>query len=783
MKMKRNRLFKIIMLSVAGIMAMLFLLEGLMQMKNARDKAIEIAKNELNYVENILDMSIEQNAQIGDEVKGEYLIRTRAIAYVLQNNPEIENDLKELMILASILKVDEIHLFDGSGVIVGGTRPEYYGLKFSDGEQIGYFEPMLNDKSLELYQDVTPNTADGTPMMYAMVWKNDGSGMVQIGMKPKNLVEQIKNNSIEKIITGIMNSSDMNIYMADRNTFKILSSNWKNYNGETLEDIGIDVSKIENGETYVDTIKVEGQKSYVAMRSYKDYIIGVVRSRESVNSALKINLIKVLVSLIIATVIILVTAKIITDKLRMSEIKYHHAEAKSKIGACESEINNIMRKAIDYSSPKDSIKELLKAVGGILKSDRAFIGLFEDCGVHADSVSWIIKDGMDVFGKTEIRDEAMNIWEKRFKEGEKIMFYTDKEVLEKYGDSRDYEYLQKIGVRNTIMMPLQTQGQLIGIMGIGNVDTDIAKDYLDILPQISSFAISILRQENAYNKLSSLSYNDGLTGALNRHALDERADALLKGGRVAIIFGDVMGLKQINDTAGHNAGDKLLVKAYKTCISLFGRDNVYRIGGDEYVILLENMEEGNVKSLMNNLADKLYLNSSEMALGYAYTENYNGNFKTLQRIADDNMYADKEARYARRESQGRREHSREKNTVLNDLQQLYMKVMSVNLTDDTYIVVKTYEEETKQSGSEHFSELRLYYANKGDIHKEDVEEFLNKTEPSYIREFFNNGNRVLKITYRKFVGAGFRRVVMEMVPESDYGENNEKLLMCVRLDD
>lgn len=61
---------------------------------------------------------------------------------------------------------------------------KYFGLNFRSGEQMQFFLPMLSDRSLELCQDITPNTAEQKLMQYAAVWREDGEGIVQIGMTP-----------------------------------------------------------------------------------------------------------------------------------------------------------------------------------------------------------------------------------------------------------------------------------------------------------------------------------------------------------------------------------------------------------------------------------------------------------------------------------------------------------------------------------------------------------------------------------------------------------------------
>ena len=87
--------------------------------------------------------------------------------------------------------------------------------------------------------------------------------------------------------------------------------------------------------------------------------------------------------------------------------------------------------------------------------------------------------------------------------------------------------------------------------------------------------INNMSNDEIYNAI----YRDHLTGALNRRALDE----IYKEGQVAII--DLDSLKYVNDNAGHRYGDALICKLSDLLIYLFGSDNVFRTGGDEFVVI------------------------------------------------------------------------------------------------------------------------------------------------------------------------------------------------------
>lgn len=137
---------------------------------------------------------------------------------MIDADPAVEYDVNELQKIAKLMAVDEIHLFDDQETIYSGSAPKYFGYNFDSGTQMEYFKPMLKDKSLTMCQDVTPNTAEGKKMMYAITWNEDGTKMLQVGIKPKRLLNEIKQNNISNVVAGMPIYKAMEIMVADADT-------------------------------------------------------------------------------------------------------------------------------------------------------------------------------------------------------------------------------------------------------------------------------------------------------------------------------------------------------------------------------------------------------------------------------------------------------------------------------------------------------------------------------------------------------------------------------------
>lgn len=142
-----------------------------------------------------------------------------------------------------------------------------------------------------------------------------------------------------------------------------------------------------------------------------------------------------------------------------------------------------------------------------------------------------------------------------------------------------------------------------------------------------------------------LTSKDALTGLLNRQAYYAEIDKKAKNitGVVSI---DMNGLKKINDEEGHASGDEAL----ETLAACFmrakkGKHSVYRIGGDEFVILCHRSSENEVKALINHIKKNISGTKYFCSIGYSCCENKEKTVQKMIEESDEMMYADKEHFY------------------------------------------------------------------------------------------------------------------------------------------
>jgi len=135
--------------------------------------------------------------------------------------------------IADLLQVDEFHLFDQSGLLYNGSQPKYFGYRFDSGEQMQAFLPMLNDKSIVIAQDVTPNTAKKKLMQYTAVWMENGENIVQISMEPQRLLEAMRQTELSYIFSTVTPEEGTTIYVIDKESLQISGSTKTEYLGLT----------------------------------------------------------------------------------------------------------------------------------------------------------------------------------------------------------------------------------------------------------------------------------------------------------------------------------------------------------------------------------------------------------------------------------------------------------------------------------------------------------------------------------------------------------------------
>jgi len=222
------------------------------------------------------------------------------------------------------------------------------------------------------------------------------------------------------------------------------------------------------------------------------------------------------------------------------------------------------------------------------------------------------------------------------------------------------------GFRSSISLPLIGSKRVLGALTIYSADADaFAREEVALLEELASdlaFGIETLRTRvehgAAEKQLEFLAHHDVLTGLPNRLLLRDRfnqatAQADREHSGVAVLFLDLDNFKQVNDTLGHNYGDKLLVAVVERLRGcLRETDTISRQGGDEFVVLLPNLRD---LAVIGNIAHHIidvfaqpfdienYSISTTFSIGICLYPDDGREFGTLLRNADTALYQAKDS--------------------------------------------------------------------------------------------------------------------------------------------
>ena len=194
-----------------------------------------------------------------------------------------------------------------------------------------------------------------------------------------------------------------------------------------------------------------------------------------------------------------------------------------------------------------------------------------------------------------------------------------------------------------------------------NMDERTFEGKVSIINRMATFIkVTTTELEEANRKLSEMAVVDGLTGVGNKtaylqkiHSLD---DEIRRGTASFTVFVfDLNGLKEINDKYGHESGDMAITDAAEALKEVFGKENLYRIGGDEFIAVFNEMKKPDTERRFadleqamksQNLTGRLYKGPLAIAKGVAaFCPGEDKEYRDVFRRADQSMYEEKAAYY------------------------------------------------------------------------------------------------------------------------------------------
>ena len=242
----------------------------------------------------------------------------------------------------------------------------------------------------------------------------------------------------------------------------------------------------------------------------------------------------------------------------------------------------------------------------------------------------------------------VNSWEEMLGVSNSIIVKEPSEFnrLAQYNPEWVYQ-ITSYNVQSIILVPLKQNKKIIGYLYVTNFNTDKYVEVKEFVELMGFFLSTQISNHLMMNQLETLSKVDTLTDIYNRNEMSEMVKNL-QGNSFGLINLDLNGLKAVNDAYGHDEGDKLLVKASDLLKSIFRKTDVYRAGGDEFMVILPNVPEEVFYRKVEALKEVMEKDDGvSFAMGAIFSDGTENTHDVFVR-SDELMYEDKKRIYEER---------------------------------------------------------------------------------------------------------------------------------------
>ena len=299
---------------------------------------------------------------------------------------------------------------------------------------------------------------------------------------------------------------------------------------------------------------------------------------------------------------------------------------------------------------RQAFQEVVEDIGAICGSDHCCVLLTDDEKHECTTFAEFLREGSGLYPMSRYIQgfyEIAQTWPDTLA-GSTCIIIKDEHDMEKLQEQNPVwkASLEQAGVKTVVLYPLRHGGELLGYMWALNFNVENVLKIKETLELTTFFLASEISNYLLLDKLKVLSTIDTLTSVRNRNEMNNRVDRIVAGNEPVpqgVLFADLNGLKRVNDEQGHAAGDKMLCAAASILQSVFQDGVVYRAGGDEFMILVNEISEDEVQ---DRVARVHFLSGKtenvRFSIGVCYGKK---DIRKAMRLADERMYAFKNGYY------------------------------------------------------------------------------------------------------------------------------------------
>lgn len=514
---------------------------------------------------------------------------------------------------------DVQQIYSNDFLILNSTA-EYMDLVHTD--------TLTNERSVNYYVPILQNDS---VVAYLV-------GVIQCDALDEKFYTPILNGKTHNLIIDttdgqvVMDNKNMNIdNIASDTDFKLLASK-KNV-----------VKAINSLKSGVVTFKKGNINQYLIYKPVKIYnweLLITVSENVAFASTLMLKQ-NYMIMVICEIVTLLLYCGFYIKKVRRISLKSHELSEDLNVSNTLIQCVRILSNSADQ---KRSIDEILQIICEFYQAQRCYVLDLDMDNKKTNGIYEYGKQYDDIHVENMVRLclEHMDLVNQFF-ENQKS-YYIDDVTNEISVTSPIYSSFIQQKIHSIIVVPFMDDKQINGVFAVDNPKQNYYQK--DFLESLCFFIKTAMAREKEKAKLKNLSYVDSLTYAQNRNHFNEYIEQNRNKELhfLGVIYLDLNGLKEVNDKMGHIAGDTLIITASYVLQEIF-LDNSYRVGGDEFVVIEQDVSELLFFDQYSKLLNRMKELEISVATGCVWKEACINLSEILQE-ADQKMYEDKKHYYS-----------------------------------------------------------------------------------------------------------------------------------------
>ena len=322
-----------------------------------------------------------------------------------------------------------------------------------------------------------------------------------------------------------------------------------------------------------------------------------------------------------------------------------HCDQETMMTTMITILQDAVCQAMTKDDPDAVLFSFIDRIGAFLGAESAF--LFDDTPIHF--YRWT-PDGLTYDEERSILPEARRKLRDWFKE----MARQGEPVL--IGDTAacpDLDPAMKVSmhrfhVHSLAAIGISMPGNRIGAISLENIPPEGLERAGELLRLAGSFILMMLKNRDHIYQLRNNSFIDQMTGVFNRNAFDAYQRHINCQVSMGVLFADINNLKETNDKEGHASGDRLICQTASVLLKYCCGGEVFRIGGDEFVIIWQHIEKPDFQQACRQICRQFAVQDLNIAIGHHWVPEAAQGMAPVLQAADKHMYEEKR-RYHRRQ--------------------------------------------------------------------------------------------------------------------------------------